>query len=167
MEFIVECEECEGLVLMDKSYLDEMNSELLYAMDILLDFSGKSELAYDFPGEKWKVVRERETESIKNFCNSGKMAIWLLNDIEKRCEFQMVDEVLETSKWLHIPTGKLLAVTAGEFIQCVSYPELEMEKIFELEVEKGWYAVSMGGVEKIMCSRKNPPIPPFENIQEF
>lgn len=54
------------------------------------------------------------------------------------------NEIIETSKWLHIPTGKLLAVTASELIQCLSYPELEMEKIFELEVEDGWYAIIFG-----------------------
>lgn len=166
MKFTLECDNCDGLVFMDKSYIKELNHELQYAMDILLDTSGTTELVCDFPGEKWEVVRERETQSIKSFCNSGKLVIWLLNDTKKECEFQMVDEMFETSKWLHIPTGKLLAVTAAELIQCAAYPELEMETVFELEVEKGWYAVSMDGVEKIKCSLKTPTMPPYMNIQE-
>lgn len=168
MKFIVEYEEweCDGLVLIDESFLEEMNDELLYSMEILLDVSGKSELVYDFPEEKWEVVRERESKLIKDFCNSGKMIVCLLSNDKKECEFQVVDEILEASKWLYLPTGKLLAVNASELIQCVLYPELEMEKIFELEVERGWYAISMENIEKIKCSLKTPLITPFENIQE-
>jgi len=51
MKFIVECDGSDGLVLMDQSYLGEMDSELLYSMDILLDRHGESELIYDFPSE--------------------------------------------------------------------------------------------------------------------
>ena len=131
-----------------------------------IDVSGKSELVYDFPEEKWEVVRERESKLIKDFCNSGKMIVCLLSNDKKECEFQVVDEILEASKWLYLPTGKLLAVNASELIQCVLYPELEMEKIFELEVERGWYAISMENIEKIKCSLKTPLITPFENIQE-
>ena len=38
-------------------YLIELNNDdLLYAMDILLDFSGTSELIFDFPDEDWNTV---------------------------------------------------------------------------------------------------------------
>ncbi len=143
MKFIVECDGLDGLVLIDQSYLGEMDSELLYSMDILLDRCGKSELIFDFPEENWEIVRERESKAIKTFCNSGKMVTYLLPNGDQQCEFQVVDELFGSLKWLHLPTGKLLAVTAGELIQCVSYPDLEMEKVFELQLEKGWYAISI------------------------
>lgn len=164
MKFYVEC---DGLVLIDKSNLKKLNSEILYGMDILLDIFGKTELVYDFPNEKWDVVRARESKIIQNFCNNGEMAIWLLDSISKKCELQFVEEIQETSKWLNISSGKLLAVTASELIQYISYPELEMEKVFELNVEKGWYAISKGSIDKIELSQKIPPMPPFDNIQEI
>lgn len=167
MKFIAECDGFDRLVLMDQSYIGEMNSELLYSMDILLDRHGKSELIFDFPSENWEIVRERESNAIKSFCNSGKMVVCLLSDGDHQCEFQMVDELFGPLKWLHLPTGNLLAVTAGELIQCVSYPDLIMEKVFELKLEKGWYAVSFSSVGKVLCCYKTPPMPPFENIQEY
>lgn len=166
MEFIVQCDGFDGLVLMDQSYLDELDSELLYSMDILLDCEGESELVFDFPQENWEDIRERESKAIKNFCNSGKMVVWLLSDGDYQYEFQMKDESCGALKWLYLPTGRLLAVTAGELIQCVAYPELVMEKVFELQLEKGWYAVSRSQ-GKISFCKKTPPIPPFENVQEF
>ncbi|WPC43907.1 hypothetical protein [Clostridium sp. JS66] len=167
MKFTVECGGFDGLVLMDQSYLDEMNSELLYSMDTLLDHYGKSELIFDFSKENWDIVRERESKAIKNFCNCGKMIVCLLPNGDQQGEFKMVDELLGSLKWLRMPTGKLLAVTASELIQCVSYPDLEMEKVFELQLEKGWYAISISSKGEIFCSPKTSPIYPFENIQEY
>lgn len=166
MKFIVECDGSDGLVLMDQSYLGEMDSELLISMDFLLDLHGETELIYDFPAENWENVRERESKAIQSFCNSGKMVAYLLPGGDHQCEFRVVDEVFGSLKWLHLPTGNLLAVGAGELIQCVAYPSLIMEKVFELRLEKGWYGVSISSAGEILCCRKIPPMPPFENIQE-
>ena len=165
MRFILECDGSDGLVLMDQSYLGELDWELLGSMDFLLDPHGKSELKYDFPKESWEIVRERESKAIKSFCNSGKMVVSLLPRGYHECEFQMVDEFSGSLKWLHLPTGNLLAVGASELIQCVSYPDLVMEKVFELQLEKGWYAVSIRSAGEILCCSKTPPMPSFENIE--
>ena len=66
----------------------------------------------------------------------------------------------------HLPAGKLLAVSASELIQCLSYPELEMEKVFDLSVEAGWYAIQNEGIDRIMYCKKNPPNTILTNIQE-
>ncbi len=60
MKFILECGEIDGLILIDKSYLTELNSDMLYAMEVLLDLYGRSELICDFPYEAWDMVRSRE-----------------------------------------------------------------------------------------------------------
>ena len=54
----------DGLVFIDESYLSELNDDLLYEMDILLDLSGTSELICDFPNEDWDIVRQRETDKV-------------------------------------------------------------------------------------------------------
>ena len=41
-----------------------------------------------------------------------------------------------------------------------------METIFELEVENGWYIVSGGGIEDIICSLQVLPALSFDNIRE-
>ena len=76
----------DGLVFIDESYLSELNDDLLYEMDILLDLSGTSELICDFPNEDWDIVRQRETKQIREFCEQGKMIVWLLNSVTKECE---------------------------------------------------------------------------------
>lgn len=167
MKFELECGCMDGLVLIDQSYLHELDYDMLCAMNILLDISGKSELIYDFPDEAWPEVWERETKSIREFCNSGKMIIWLINGVKKKCEIVYDDNVPTSSKWLHLPTGKLLAVSADEFLQCLFYPELKMEKFFEMTVAEGWYAISDENMDKIKyCKRQQPNIV-FENIQEI
>ena len=164
MKFMLKCDLMDGFVLIDKYYLSELDDCMLYAMDILLDPLGKSELIFDFPNEAWNDVRLRETKSIREFCNDGKMIIWLLDDIEKEIEIQYNPNITDSLKCLHLPTGQLLAVTASELIQCLSYPELEMEKIFELEMEAGWYAICEDGIEKIMYDKIDAPNFPIHNI---
>lgn len=61
MKYTLDCGMLDGLVFIDESYLAELNdADLLYAMDILLDSSGTSELICDFPNEDWDIVRQRE-----------------------------------------------------------------------------------------------------------
>ena len=74
MNFELECDEQDGLVFIDEAHLKELNSDLLSEMDILLDVLGQTELTFDFPDEKWETVWERETRTIREFCNSGKIS---------------------------------------------------------------------------------------------
>ncbi len=73
------------------------------------------------------------------------------NKSMENCEIDFLDGKCDADMFLNIPSGKLVLVNAGELIQCMSYPELEMEKILELKVEKGIYAVKNEGIEKISC----------------
>lgn len=158
----------DGFVLIDVSSLGGLTDGMLYEMDILLDVSGRSELIYDFPGEKWSEVWVRETQSIRAFCESGKMLLWLMEDFrEKECEMEYDEGLEKSSKWLYVPSGKLLAVEAGELIQCLAYPGLEMEKVFELTLPKGWYAFSDEGVERLRYCSGTPAVSVFDNIQEI
>ena len=73
MKYTLDCGMLDGLVFIDESYLAELNdADLLYAMDILLDSSGTSELICDFPNEDWDIVRQRETERIREFADREK-----------------------------------------------------------------------------------------------
>ncbi len=58
------------------------------------------------------------------------------------CGLVHAEDGEELTGKLHIPTGKLVAVSASELIQCLAYPELEMEKIFEMDFKEGWYRVA-------------------------
>ncbi len=70
----------DGLVFIDESYLSELNdADLLYAMDILLDSSGKSELIFEFFNEDWDIVRQQETKRIRDFCGQGKIYDYMMN----------------------------------------------------------------------------------------
>ena len=98
------------------------------------------------------------------------MIVWLFDE---KIEFETIDGVFQTDdalaasdKWLYAPTGDLLAVTASELIQCLSYPKLEMEEVFTVSVPKGWYAISDNGIEEIKYCKGNPCTAVFENIQE-
>ncbi len=164
MKFMLTCEEMDGLVFTDKNSLTELDSNLLYSMDIFLDPSGKSELVFDFPDETWDAVRMRETQPVKEFCNSGKMIIWSFQNTEKECELVSSNKIPASPKWLYLPSGSLLAVSASELIQCLSYPELEMETFFKLETEAGWYAFWNEGTDKIIFCKKEPQNTIIQNI---
>ncbi len=166
MKVRIMCEEGDGLVLVDKSFLEELqNDDLLYAMDILLDRKGTSELVCDFSDEKWDIVWPRESKIIREFCNTGKMIIWLTDSIETVCELKEENKIDKSSMWLNAPSGKLLGVSASELIQCLAYPELEMEKLFELDVDAGWYQVLNEGIESILYCKQEPKDDLIQNVQ--
>ena len=167
MKFNYEHDEPDGLVLIDAYYFNEFNSDILYSFDIFLDSKGRTELIYDFPNEKWEVVRARESAILKEFCNSGKMIVFLSNENIENCEIDFKDGKCDADMFLNIPSGKLVLVNAGELIQCMAYPKLEMEKILELDVEKGTYAVTNDGIKKINFYKSIPKKSIFNNIVEL
>ena len=103
MKFISDCEpRHDGLVFIDESYLPELDDDLLYAMDILLDPAGTSELIYDFPdvpNDTWNTIRQGETQQIREFCGQGKMIVWLLDLAAKECEFTKSSKITDSCKW--------------------------------------------------------------------
>jgi len=144
MRFDICCDDRDGIVIIDKAYLDELNDELLYEFDILLDPKGESELVYDFD-DKWEDVWNNKTQGIRDFCNKGKLCLWLLNQLNE--EWSMVeDENLQISRrGIDVTSGHIIVVLASELVQCLMYPELEMETLAELELKKGWYNLSKEG----------------------
>ena len=98
MKFNFECEDLDGLVIMDKAYIDELDNETLYDFDICLDRKGKSELIYDFPNEKWEDVYSRAFHSIERFCADGKMILFLLHENSYDCNidinFWLIGDIL-------------------------------------------------------------------------
>lgn len=163
MKFSFECDETDALVLIDESYLREINNDILYSFDIFLDRNGHTELVYDFPDEEWETVWERESMEIKDFCNSGKMLVLLTDTDLVDWELIFNSENYETDKFILIPSGKLILVSASELIQCLAYPDLEMDKIAEIDVEKGEYAVMNEGT-KIYCCKSVIPKALINNV---
>lgn len=168
MEYIFKCDDMDGLVLIDEYYLDKFNEEILYSFDIFLDPYGKSELVYDFPDEEWKNVYNRESKKFLEFCNSGKMIVFLVDKNEYNGDIQFSSELFATNTFLDIKSGKLILVNAGELIQCVSYPDLEMEKVLEIDnVEVGTYAVTNNDICNIVCRKSIVTEKEFRNVIEL
>ena len=67
-------------------------------------------------------------------------------DIEN-CQIEFVDCC--DGACISVPSGKLVVVNAGELIQCLLYPDLEMGKLLELNVDVGNYCVECKGIEWI------------------
>ena len=93
MKFQVDRESVDGLVLIDRGSMKELDDDLLYAFDILLDRNGLLELIFDFSKEDWHTVWVRETEALRKFCNSGKMIVWLFDE---KLKFETIDGVFQT-----------------------------------------------------------------------
>lgn len=155
MSFRFESQE-DALVLLDKMVITELTEELLYLLDIFIDVDGKSELIYDFPDENWEDVRIRETQKLADFCNSGKMIIWLTDDMEKEYQVKPSDGIGNFNRAIYASSGNLVFISASELIQCALYPEMEMDILYELCVQEGWYEISdinNGIIEYNQCEK--------------
>ena len=156
MRFSYVCDDMDGLILIDKKYLDELDDVLLSELDILIDRYGKSELVYDFPDEKWEDVWRRETKEIIEFCNSGKMVIFLHYEDEEDCEINFSDFQNGSNTLIDIKSGELILVNASELIQCLAYPNLEMETLVEIDnIEAGMYLIKYEGINSIKLKKKS------------
>lgn len=156
MRFSYECDGMDGLILIDEKYLGEIDDALLGELDIFLDRYGKSELVYDFPNEKWEDVRKRETKRLVDFCNSGKMVIFLHYNDEDECEISFSDFNNDSKTNIDIKSGKMILVNASELIQCLSYPELEMETLLEIDsLDPGMYSIKYDGINLLELKKNN------------
>lgn len=156
MRFSYACDGMDGLILIDKKYMDELDDQLLGELDILLDRYGKSELVYDFPNEKWEDVWRRETKEIVEFCNSGKMVIFLHYEDEEDCEINFSDLQNGSKTIIEIKSGKLIIVNASELIQCLAYPDLEMETLLEIDnLDVGTYSIDFEGINSIELKKSS------------
>lgn len=167
MRFRYECDGMDGLILIDENYLDEIDDVLLNKLDILLDRNGKSELVYDFPNEKWEDVWKRETKEVFDFCNLGKMVIFLHCEDEDNCEITFSDIEHESKTCIDIKSGKLILVNASELIQCLAYPDLEMETLLEIDnLDAGVYSIQFDGINYIQL-RKDKLVSEINNVIEL
>ena len=169
MRFSYKCDGSDGLVLIDKKFLGEIDQELLAQLDIYLDRYGKTELVYDFPNENWEEIRRRETKRLIDFCNSGKMVIFLYDKDVENCEIAVGTDVSKDMRTcIEVESGKVLLVNASELIQCLAYPELEMEVNLEIDnIEKGIYSVRYDGIKDIKLAKETALITEMHNAIEL
>ena len=168
MKYKYRCDGLDGLILIDKKYLDEIDDNLLAELDIFLDRDGKTELIYDFPNEEWKEVRKRETKKIIDFCNSGKMVIFLADKNEDNCEITISDIKNDSRTYIYVESGELILINASELIQCLSYPELEMEINLQMDnIDRGIYSVIFDGIKNIKLVKERALISDVHNAIEL
>ena len=166
MKFIYKPEGIDGLILINEYHLKDIDEKLLYELDILLDRYGESELIYDFPNEKREDARRRETREIVGFCNSGKMVVLLYCRNEDNCEIHFSDTRNRSKTFVDARSGKLILVNAGELIQCVANPGLEMEPVLTVTLTAGTYSVHLDGINSIGL-RKEGFGPTIDNVIDF
>ncbi|WP_026652754.1 hypothetical protein [Butyrivibrio proteoclasticus] len=145
MNIVFNCDKRDAMVIVDKSIVENLTDEQAYSLDILLDKKGESELVFDFPGEDWNIVWERETRDLRNFINSGAMIVNCLDETDGLYSFNVVEEEIDACSCLEVKSGEVIIVSASELIQVVLYPELKMEKSGEMNLEAGWYEVKKEG----------------------
>lgn len=163
--FNLEVDGSGALLLIDKANLKQLDHEKAGALDILLDKDGKTELRLDFPGQKWQDVWSSETTSIRNFFTLGKAFIVILGNGDHLCHVAIDDlPNLNSSSYLHVPTGELIGVSASEVVQCQAYHNLEMETPFQQDIEPGWYMIINEGGLRFHLSKTTKPLYSADNV---
>lgn len=135
----------DALVIIDPERFQEIDEEFLYAFDIFLDIDGESELVYDFPGEDWNEVWNRETSCVRDFIANNKMIVWKIQKGDYTANLNKVNYHLVDGAKLEIINDNAIIVSASELIQGLLYPELNMEIIAEIPLEKGTYFFKKDG----------------------
>ncbi len=152
MKVHVQSDLIDGIVLADPAVFEKMDENILRAMDIYLDKNGESELVYDFPGEDWETVYVRESRPFVSFVKSGGLWIKLLSDVEMDLAIEQAEKV-DSKDYITVTSGRIIIVLAGELLQCLFYPDLEMEVLGSLELPNGEYRISYVEEEIINYTR--------------
>ena len=141
MKVHVQSDLIDGIVLADPAVFERMDENILRAKDIYLDKNGESELVYDFQGEDWETVYVRESRPFVSFVESGGLWIKLLSDVEMDLAIEQAEKV-DSKDYITVTSGRIIIVLAGELLQCLFYPDLEMEVLGSLELPDGEYSIS-------------------------
>lgn len=141
MEVHVQSDMTDGIVLLDPAFLKKFDENILRAMDIFLDKNGESELIYDFPDEEWEKVYVRESKPFVELVEAGEIWIKLFSNIDMVHSIEQTDTV-DTKEYLTVISGKMIIVLASELLQCLYYPELDMEILGSLELPNGQYRIA-------------------------
>ena len=141
MEVHVQSDMTDGIVLLDPAFFKKTDENILRAMDIFLDKNGESELIYDFPDEEWEKVYVRESKPFVELVESGEIWIKLFSNIDVVLSVEQTD-TLDTKEYVTVISGKMIIVLASELLQCLYYPELDMEILGSLELPNGQYRIA-------------------------
>ena len=141
MEVHVQSDMTDGIVLLDPAFFKKTDENILRAMDIFLDKNGESELIYDFPDEEWEKVYVRESKPFVELVEAGEIWIKLFSNIDVVLSVEQTD-TLDTKEYVTLISGKMVIVLASELLQCLYYPELDMEILGSLELPNGQYRIA-------------------------
>lgn len=138
----------DGLVFIDPKVIKELIEEhdFSYDFSLLLDRKGETDLIYDFPKNKeWKEIWKQETKKIIDFCNTGKLVIFLSYPQEEsnyELEIRLENEQVNSDIQIYIPTGNLLITSGVTLVEALSFFDMEApEKIAMIKLEPGWYSI--------------------------
>lgn len=141
MEVHVQSDMTDGIVLLDPAFFKKMDENILRAMDIFLDKNGESELIYDFPDEEWEKVYVRESKPFVELVEAGEIWIKLFSNIDMVLSIEQND-TLDTKDYVTVISEKMIIVLASELLQCLYYPELDMEILGSMELPNGQYRIA-------------------------
>ena len=141
--FNLECDGSGGIVLIEKDIVSTLSKELAAILNVVIDVNGQTELVFDYPGQEWRDVWSNELRNLNDSVKSGLMFVGLLDDGEYKVELELVNEpsTKECLGLVKVEKSPLLVVEAGELIQKVLYPQLELEIAYEYGLDKGNYRV--------------------------
>jgi hypothetical protein len=81
------------------------------------------------------------------------MIVFLTSEGEKNCELVISALQSRPKSFINLSSGKMILLNAGELIQCLSYPSLEIETILDISLESGTYLLAHEGIASIRLKK--------------
>lgn len=162
INFDLECDGSGGIVFVDKDRISTLSKEFGSILNIVVDVDGETGLVFDYPDDDWVDVWSLELDKLNKLCIDGLMFIGLLKDGEYTVALDVTTEPAQNTLegFVTVDGTSLVIVEAGELIQSVIYPELPLEIVAELDLDKGNYSVvcnmvSDDGIEVLISQTEN------------
>jgi hypothetical protein len=164
-KFKFNCDFEDGLMLIDQEHLKLLEFEHLDSLNITLDIEGKTTLTFDFPGEEWSAVWERESAVIRNFANEGKAILIFAKPDEYEVQVSILETISDfnSNHLIELPSGKLIFVSLSEVVQCL-LNGLDLEFLFETNIAPGGYKLSLTPNLELKLSPSHLSHPHCENL---
>ena len=132
-----------GIAFVERDKVAKISEELGNLLNVVVDVDGETALPYDYPGEEWQDVWERELGMANKLCENGLMFVGLLPEADYHLDLSLGKieaEEMETGL-IEVTGSPILIVEAGELIQKIGNPGIDMEIIGEIAVEPGIYSI--------------------------
>lgn len=141
MDLVLVCDGSGGIVFIEKNVLNNLSKEFATALNVVIDVEGRTELVADYSDANWSDVWQQEFNKLCSLCSDGLAFIGLLEDGDYSVNVDLKNTLNNCVGGIRINESSLVVIEAGELVQKILYPQLQVDFVGQIDLSPGTYNI--------------------------